>query len=58
MSFITAKTEIMNLIEEGYDNGYLKREEFEATDPNDKGSIKFLRFIKTIHLEVSHPHGQ
>ena len=51
---LTAKQQIMNLIEEGYDNGYLSKEEFEALDPSDKGASRFYKIFK---VHKSHPPG-
>ena len=51
---LTAKQQIMNLIEEGYDNGYLSKEEFEALDPSDKGASRFYQIFK---VHKSHPPG-
>ena len=47
-SLITAKEKIVHLIEEGFDNNYISKEEFIAMDPSDKGPGKFYElFIRT-----------
>ena len=49
-----AKDTIAKLIEEGYDNDYLSKEEFEALDPNNKGNGRFYQIFK---VHKPHPHG-
>ena len=41
-----ANTKIRNLIEEGFDNEYLNKEEFTAMDPEEKGPGKFYQLFK------------
>ena len=54
-SLITAKEKIVHLIEEGFDNNYISKEEFIAMDPSDKGPGKFYELF-IVHKE--HEAGQ
>ena len=45
-SLTQAKEKITNLIEEGFDNRYISKEEFEALDPSDKGASRFYQIFK------------
>ena len=44
------KNEISNLLEEGLDNEYISKDEFEAMDPSEKGPGKFYELFK-VHKE-------
>ena len=46
-----AKEKISNLIEEGFDNEYISKDEFEAMQPWEKGPAKFYQLFK-----VHKPH--
>ena len=50
-----AKDTIAKLIEEGYDNNYISKQEYEALDPFDKGTARFYQIYK---VHKSHPHGR
>ena len=49
-----AKETIFKLVEEGYDNEYLSKDEFEALDPFNKGSARFYQIFK---VHKKHPPG-
>ena len=50
-----AKEEIIKLLEEGRDNDYIDKKDFEAMDPTDKDTGRFYQLFK-IHKE--HENGQ
>ena len=45
-SLNSAKQEIMYLLEEGLDNEYIDKDEFEAMNPTEKGPGKFYELFK------------
>ena len=49
-----SKDAIFKLIQEGFDNNYLTKEEFEALDPHNKGSARFYQIFK---VHKKHPPG-
>ena len=49
-----AKDTITKLVQEGYVNSYLSKEEYEALDPNDKGVGRFYQIFK---VHKPHPPG-
>ena len=49
-----AKDTIAKLVQEGFDNEYLSKEEFEALDPNSKGCARFYQIFK---VHKPHPPG-
>ena len=48
--FITAQQRIISLLEEGYDNNWISKEEFQAMNPTDKKAGKFYCVFK-VHKE-------
>ena len=46
-----AKVKINDLLEEGYENEYISKNEFEAMKPGEKGPAKFYQLFK-----VHKPH--
>ena len=40
------KSQISNLLEEGFDNEYISKDEYEAMDPSEKGPGKFYELFK------------
>ena len=53
--FETAKEKIIHLIEEGFDNEIITKDEFSAMDPSDKGPAKFYEIFK---VHKSHTPGK
>ena len=49
-----AKDTIFKLMEEGYDNEYLTKDEFEALNPYEKGTARFYQIFK---VHKFHPSG-
>ena len=49
-----AKETISKLIQEGFDNGYICKDEYEALDPEDKGAARFYEIFK---VHKNHPPG-
>ena len=48
------KDDIKHLLEEGYENEYLTKSEFEAMDPTSKGAAKFYQIFK-VHKKHQAP---
>ena len=53
-----AKEAIKNLLQEGFDNEYLSKEEYLALDPSDKGAARFLKSTKPTCLGIFPPPDQ
>ena len=47
-SLNSANQEIMHLIEEGLDNEYIDKDEFEAMDPTEQDLVNFTNYLKFI----------
>ena len=51
----TAKEKIIHLVEEGFDNEIIDKDEYSAMDPSDKGPAKFYEMFK---VHKSHTPGK